>query len=330
MRYLAQNIAKSKIYLRDFRYGIGSLLPCHKYLCCRPRGGLADSFAQISKCLLYAQAHQRILLVDAANAGQLHRLHDYFQVHSSASRFVHLVDSFNTSLPGRDDLSVFPAVDSRDLDSLFPVYDQSANAHIDPVSSNVITFDFNEKYRHDILFHEQCGSGASWNVFERLVLASNARAAILSRFQMLPPRFNAIHIRNTDLITNYPDQLRALMPKLLASSLPVLLCTDNPNTFRSSQVLLEGIDVFSIYPFPICSEQVRASPLHYNPATHGWDGDIPLLSDLLALALSQELFTLRLENGSFSGFSSLAQDLHSRPWILDRLFGSAIASLLRH
>lgn len=167
------------------------------------------------------------------------------------------------------------------------------------------------------------------NVFERLVLAPNARSDILKCLKTLSLRCNAIHIRNTDLITNYPGQLMALMPRLLASSLPVLLFTENSHTFRSPQALLEGIDFFSIYLFPFGSEQVRVSPLHYNQATHGLDGDIAFLSDLLALALSRELFTLRLENGSFSGFSSFAHDIHSRPWILDRLFGSAIASLLR-
>jgi len=105
---------------------------------------------------------------------------------------------------------------------------------------------------------------------------------------------------------------------------------DNPHTFRLSQALLECIEVFSTYPFTIGSEQIRVSPLHYNQAAHGWDGDIDLLSHLLALALSQELFTLRSENCSFSGFSSLAQVFHSKPWIFDRLFGSAIDSLLRH
>ncbi len=49
--------------------------------------------------------------------------------------------------------------------------------------------------------------------------------------------------------------------------------------------------------------------------------------NLMALALSENLFILQLENGFFSGFSTIAQDLHSRPWILERLFGSRIAEI---
>ncbi len=277
--------------------------------------------------MIYAKAHNRRLWINAKSAGQLQRLTDYFLVHASSSKTISLTESLNQSLLNESYSSIFPLAELRDLDSLFPVYDQVLNKHIDPHSKLVTTFDFNIDYPHDILLHEQCGSGPSWNVFERLVLTSKARISISERLRELPPRYNAVHIRNTDLKTNYKEQLKSISAKLYKHGLPVLICTDNYHTLQACKSLLVGIDVLSIYKFPNNSKQAMPSSLHYNLNNAGWDGDIGLLSDLMALALSENLFILQLENGSFSGFSTLAQDLHSRPWILERLFGSRIAEI---
>ncbi len=160
-----------------------------KILCCRPRVGLADSFAQISKCMIYAKAHNRRLWINAKSAGQLQRLTDYFLVHASSSKTIALTESLNQSLLNESYSSILTLAELRDLDSLFPVYDQVLNKHIDPRSKLVTTFDFNIDYPHDILLHEQCGSGPSWNVFERLVLTSKARISISERLRELPPRY---------------------------------------------------------------------------------------------------------------------------------------------
>ena len=278
--------------------------------------------------MIYAQAHNRILIVDAVNAGQLQRLNDYFTIHISSARGIKFVNSLNACFPNIRSMTIFPDFKNIDFDSFFPVYDKDANAHIDLESKALTTFNFNKAYTQDILLHEQCGSGCSWNVFERLELTTSARNAIQERLSLLPPNYNAIHIRNTDLKTSYSDQINTLKPKLLSIGLPVLICTDDPSVLDHCKKLLTGIHVFSIYLFPRNFSFDGSASLHYNSSTRGWIGDIGLLSDLFALALSKELFILRLDNSFFSGFSLLAQDLHRRPWILDRLF-SASHSLIR-
>ena len=96
-----------RFLLRDLKFLL-TFYFTSKVVVCRPRGGLADSFAQISKCMIYAQAHNRILIVDAVNAGQLQRLNDYFTIHISSARGIKFVNSLNACFPNIRSMTIFP------------------------------------------------------------------------------------------------------------------------------------------------------------------------------------------------------------------------------
>ena len=286
-----------------------------KFVYCKPLGGLNDSLCQINKCLVYCLMSKRILVINAVNSGQLQRLEDYFQVHPSARDSIVITDSIKTLTSSS---SLFPGDLSEDVDELIPVFDLQTTIHVDRVTRVPTQFDLYEyEYPHDVLFHSQCGGGAGWSALERFRLTESALAAVEQRLRDLPKRYHALHIRDSDYSADLEAFLERVFPILNRDRLPCLICTDNPNTAARVKRELAGIETLSIFRFPPGIEPGQS--LHYSPHARGWDYDIGMIADLIAMARSRQLMICPLKQGGLSGFGLLARDLQSRPHVLSRL-----------
>ena len=283
-----------------------------RYIFCRQRGGFNDSLAQTGRCLSYALLHRRKVVVSAINAGQLQQFGRYFSVHPSARRSIFLSDSLRAFTRSQN---IFPAKLSADPDKLLPVWDLETKLHIDPKTRVPIRFE-DKPYPHSILLHEQCGGGPGWSTLERLQLTTEACRAIWERLRHLPHKYTAVHIRNTDYSTDWKRFLDSVSAKTL-QQLPCLICTDNPATVQEARQYLPAATFLSIYPFP--QGLADGESLHYSPKAQGWEYDIGMLADLVAMARAQSLFIGSHQAGGFSGFGQLALDLHRRPHLVTRL-----------
>jgi hypothetical protein len=131
---------------------------------------------------------------------------------------------------------------------------------------------------------------------------------------VLPDRFDALQIRNSDLKSDL-DSIHSF-EGLTRCSGPLLLCSDDEEAIKSVQDWLNPVRSVLVL------RTLRADatvPLHY-------DSSIPLFSrnvDLLALAMSRRLWVATQSRSQFSGFSRLARALHANPNAIKNLMGHA-------
>ena len=134
--------------------------------------------------------------------------------------------------------------------------------------------------------------------------------------------YSAIHVRHTDYLSNYADELKLLIdnpPKRL------FVATDNQWVLNEFKASLKETTVYSFSK----NLSVDGNPIHILKNMH--DDDVNTLNkeailDLLLLALSNDLRLVELSERKgfnyypkFSGFSMLAFNLKSSKTILKEL-----------
>jgi hypothetical protein len=262
-------------------------------------------------CLLYARHFRRILLIDGSRAGQLQHMKHYFRVRTEYSS-VHILDEASEEWRNLDGLRVFPEELEGVYRDHFSIYDPQVGLHVDPLTRVGVRFDF-VGYPHDILVHEQCGGGGGWPALQAFELTQGVQSRVLERMGLLPRRYRAIHIRNTDVRMDVCGFLDQISP--LVVGMPLLVCTDDVTALAECRRRLSGCELFTVSSIP----DAQGRSLHYNPDVAGWELDVGILSDLLAMARAQELILPAVSGTPLSGFSRLAADLHRRPWIVRSL-----------
>lgn len=300
--------------LRDLKYYLHGrqCTSLGKFVFCRPRAGFNDNLAQVSKCLTYCLEYHRVLVVSNIRACQIKAFELYLEVISCARKSISLRDSVKHILGNP---SIFPGSLSWFADDFVGVYSPELKRHIDAASGVVVTFE-KQPYPHDILIHEQCGGGPGWPTLERLRFTPGACRAIHETLQILPDSYSSVHVRNTDLKTDCIEFFKSISSVIDATN-PCLLCTDDPGVIGLARQVMSHIQFLSLYPFP--PNLNPSEPLHYSPKTKGWEFDIGMLSDLVAMARAEHLFIASGVNRVISGFGALALDLHRRPHIVKRL-----------
>lgn len=303
------------IHLQSLRFLRWQARGVKGFVLCRPRGGFADSLAQITWCMLYARKFQRTLLIDGSRAGQLRQVEQYFTPRQWGLPVCILADK-SREWEYLERLSHYPDGLSSSIFEHTSVYDPSVKLHVDPITRIPVRFDF-VPYPHDLLIHEQCGGGTGWPGLQMFRLRDRAHDEIRQKLASLPGRFKALHIRNTDKRMDVIQFLQRITP-LVADS-PLLVCTDDAESIENCRRYLHDCDIFTLSYIP----DSRGQSLHYNPAWAGWSLDVGILADLLAMSYAAELI-LPSKNGSLlSGFSQLAADLHRRPSLVRSLLSNA-------
>ena len=135
----------------------------------------------------------------------------------------------------------------------------------------------------------------------------------------LGTEYLAVHVRNTDMKTDYEPFFRRIKPGVDGHRL--LVCSDDPDCKRFAQCFFDTSEVLFSSNIP----DTGGRRLHGNPSLDPETQLEAAFSDLMALALSRPLFSTQTDRARLSGFSSLAQALQQNRALCDRLLTSARA-----
>ena len=189
-----------------------------------------------------------------------------------------------------------------------------------------IQFDNLETHPAELIIHHMSGGGEeSIEILNILKFKNEIVNKINLKINFLGFDYDAIHIRNTDYKSEYTTFLERIKPKTLGRK--IFLCTDNLeiiNVAKQTLIHSEIVEIQKYFP----KSKTKNGPIHFQ-----WGlsketihlNNIIMLADLLGMAKSKNLFYPNLaENihrARISGFSLLAENLKSRPALVDQLMG---------
>ena len=292
-------------------------LHTEKILLCIPRGGLNDTLCQIEKCRRYAEAYDRRLYVDTRKSGLLGNADLFFRMAKTGKRPA-VMRMDETAIDSLNTMVVHPAVVQGRVGQYRSVYSRTHRNICEESSGIRLTFDFATRHDTPVLLHEQCGGGTlSQDLLPHLTLSEELRAEVLHKLAMLPDTYVACHIRNTDYQTDYLHFFESIEKRVASRRL--LVCSDD------AQVIAEAREFFARSVVLTCGDipDLSGRPLH-RPENYQTDGErfratAKALADLFALASASELHTTVLRHCSMSGFSSLAEYLHTNKHLIASL-----------
>lgn len=281
-----------------------------RFLLCRPQGGLNDTFCQIGICWNYASQFGRTLVVDTRNSGLHTQFSDFFAPRRNSPRLI-----FNASdelLESLNALKCYPSEIGGKLHRLDLAQLYSLKYVFKDDISIPITFDFSKDYAHEVLVHEQCGGGgASYSLLEKIRLSPDIRSVILERIKHLGEGYSAVHVRNTDIRTNFEELFQRIGPEVKGKRL--LVCSDNTAVVRYARTYFRDSEIL------VSSEIPDTGGI----ALHGPGGDkqhaIDAIVDLIALGRSEKLYFAISEHGKVSGFTHLAAHLSRNKYVVHAL-----------
>ena len=280
-----------------------------KFLLCRPIGGLNDTLNQIELCWRYAEAFHRYLLIDTRKSGFGVHLSTYFRTIGTGSSIDVDTAPDEEILRRVKLLECSPPEMSGRLVTYTSVADHDRRVFVDTDSRTPLTFNFRHDHSAQVLLHEQAGSGnLSLDALARLRLHDRVRSEIRSRIGDFPPDRIAVHVRNTDIKTNYDPLFARLAAKYPTD--PILVCTDDTSVLRRAKDVFGDARVITSSIPP----DLSGRPLHHELTLAPENRDtlnIDMFTDLFALATSRHLFFTATKTGKISGFSQLAWHLHN-------------------
>lgn len=274
-----------------------------RYLLCRPAGGLNDTLCQIEKCWRHAETYGRHLVIDTAESGLMDDFFRYFvprpETRITVSRLTpELVAMFDAMD------SVFPAVLSGRV-SGYAVDQTGPGDNLCEAESRVpLCFDLDRDHDAQLLVHHQYGGGLGFSALRRLSLTPPVAADVLSRHRDLKPGYVAIHIRNTDAMTDYAPVFRSIRPFVRGRTL--LICSDDKGCIDHARDFYgTAVRVVSNANLP----DTGGKTLHYNEALDRFAANCDALADVFWLSMSRRLFLAKTHLDRLSGYSRLAAQL---------------------
>jgi hypothetical protein len=282
-----------------------------KMLLCRPFGGLNDILCQIAKCLKYALEYDRELYVDCSHSGFLDSFANYF----IAPEGVYFKDIDFLTPP----FDVYPHCLVNDIRGFTVQRDLATKKAVHIPTNTVLSFDFDKSYAEQILVHAQAGGGdSSINVLEKFVLKENVRLHISKIIENLG-EYDAIHVRHSDYKTDYQKFFADINGKLGSK---IVLCTDSYQCQVYAKSLWGGrLHIVTNIP------DTKGIRLHGNRNLDRFQTNIDTLTDLFILACGKNLYTTNINRGFVSGFGILANALHRRKDLIEKLLWSNQAAI---
>lgn len=287
----------------------------NKFLLCIPHGGMNDTLCQIEYCWRYATKFGRHLIIDTQRSGLMGDFSDYFDLIEKSPIIIpsirkDLYDELNS-------LTCYPNEIQGRLNSYEFCYSTEINNVIDPDSGVQLSFNSEIDFDEDVIVHEQWGGGSLANDFlHRVSLSDNAIADIESDLDNLPNHYIGIHVRNTDLKTDFKPFFDEIYQKV--SDQNILICSDDSNVIHYAQNFFKNSDVYTLSPIP----QLNQKPLHlqqYSSRHEKWAATINSIRDLILLGNSDEILFVETQAGHTSGFSRLAQYLFKNKKLINQL-----------
>ncbi|MFZ2100048.1 MAG: hypothetical protein WAU86_05740 [Oricola sp.] len=303
--------------------------PQARFLLVRPQGGLNDTLVQVEKCRRHAARFGRVLVVDLSRSGL--RL-PFGELFVAGDDFGCAVIAWDDAVARRLDAvaTVLPAPLAGRVSSYGPYRGSPDQLVVDEQSGCVISFDFARDHAERLLVHEQSGGGTKgFFALRRLALAPAVADEVARRLLPLGGDYDAIHVRHSDLATDYA-RLFARCRTLFAGR-RLLVCSDSAEVkARARAAFGPDTELLGVADIP----DTGGLPLHFSERIDPRDAAIDLFSDLIAMARSRTfVFTgVASRNGirtHFSGLSVLADLLRQDPAAIRRLLGRASPDLYR-
>jgi hypothetical protein len=288
-------------------------LPKEKFLLCRPQGGLNDTLCQIELCWRYAARFNRTLIIDARKSGLHADFSEFFQQKKASNKI--LLDVSSEMFDFLNRLECFPGEIRGKIHDLDLVTWLTPNWVMKNTAVR-LTFDFSKDYDQALLVHEQCGGGSSsFYLLEKLTIATKTLPIVLDRVRQFDGNYYAVHVRNTDLKTEYKAFFTALLP--IVKNKRLLVCSDDLEVIQYARKFFSSSEILVSSDIPA----TNGGALHQNNTDYRTKNAIDAIVDLIALGKSEKLFFSNVTAGYTSGFSTLAAHLSRNKYVVDGLLG---------
>jgi len=281
---------------------------------------LNDILCQIEKACRYAERFGRVVVVET----------DYHCSISFQDSFLNYFISLQPDVlihPSRspnafEDLRVFPHFVQGHVNTYTSRFDTALRNFVDEHTLEPLSFDFTRDYSEPLLIHHACGGGEeSIAALARMRLHEHLVDLLSSRLDLIRLPYSAIHIRNSDMRTDYERPVERLKGMIRG---PLFVATDDRNALDFCKSVFGASRVHSFAALPSCTEL----PVHkiYDRSC-AYRRNTDAILDLIMLALSTQYYFFSVSNGAasrfahYSGFSRLAKNLQDSEPILDRLIG---------
>lgn len=273
------------------------------YFLCRPRGGLNDMLCQIELAYRYCRKHRRVLIIDTARSGMRDDFFKYFTFRPGSDVQVVGLADVPVDL---DTLTTLPDGIKGRVTSYQPEYVAGFD-YTDPQNGQSLNVDLGQAHDAQLLVRETNGGGInSYWLLQHLLPTQLVLDALARKLETLPQGFVSMHIRNTDLQTDYRSFVQAIEWALRGRE--VLVGTDSGEI----QAALPRLAPETHFHFLTELDPKSTQPLHDSTRTTE-QGNLDMLTDLFALALGSKLYFTFTQQGYISGFSGLAYGLsHSK------------------
>ena len=280
-----------------------------RFVLCRPQGGLNDMLNQIERCYFYALVCSRYLIVDTAyihSDSFRDRFSKYF-----LSRHPRMLLENPLSDGELDALAAFPSFLSGRVSNYRVDYDAGSKSYVEAESRQPVTFNMRATYREPLLVHHGHGGGLrSILCLGHLTLSPMMRSRLEERMRRLPAGYAALHVRNTDMKTDYRPMLAEIRRRGVSD---LFVATDDRRVLDECRVVLPGTVIHSFSEIP----DTGGKPIHLGFSTAEAEvRNSDAILDLLILAQAKLLFLCRKVHGSgpqISGYARLASLLNENP-----------------
>ncbi|SPF79830.1 hypothetical protein [Pseudoprimorskyibacter insulae] len=265
--------------------------PETKYVLCLPQGGFNDTLCQIWRAAECARKTGRTLLLDTRYSGLSANLFDYFDTSFACETAHPAQHGIEADLrdgvlyvTGREILAL-------PLDATHQIKDQ-----IDaPGEATIIT-------------HFAYGGGDDGiKALAHMHPKPAVQDHILTHLPINERGYLSVHIRNTDMATDYQTALARLRPYLKGKT--VLLCSDDEAV---AQYFSAAYSDHCKVHLSGSARSTDGSPLHLGRTEGIEAANLDMLTDLYSLAFSERLFMVDTQTGRRSGFCVLAAHMLRR------------------
>lgn len=298
-----------------------------RYLLCRPNGGLNDTLVQLELCRCHAARFGRTLIVDTARSGL--RL-SFDAVFAPRHDFGPPVIVWNPQLAQELDrrASVRPSALAGRISTYVSVWDTDLDNTVERDSRQRIVFDLDRDHPETLLVHEQPGGGKrGFGFLQRVALVPWIADAVAARLLPLGADYDAIHVRNTDLSTDYLrlfERCRGLF-----AGRRLLVCSDSAEVKRRAALVFADSTILSVADIP----DTAGEGLHWSELSDPRRAAVDLFCDLVAIGRSRTFVFTAVEErrgrrAGFSGFSVLADMLRQQPAAVRTLFAAGNPDLV--
>lgn len=272
---------------------------------------------QIGKCAIYAEKHQRQLVIDTFNTA----FRDDFSRYFTPINHGRITMANQALLEHLGVLDVAPACLSGRVNAYPSLYTAERKHFITADTLETISFDFRQAYQEPLLVHHNCGGGLhSIDALQRLRLTRPMIDAFRARLATLGGPYAAIHVRHTDYQSDYIKFFNHLAGRIPQDR--IVICTDSLEVLEyGKRFFRKPVSHFSILPD-------QHTPLHSNPHLNKQQVNSDSILDLLMLGRANTLFITTISNGArhngtrYSGYSRLAAALNRNQPVIDSLLSA--------